>query len=315
MTGGYFIPGWTLRDDVRMNSFRACREMMSHLATPAEEEALAGLNNNQLVRQSYTNCGSGVVLQAEVLKRFSQLNRDHRELKATHDECESIADGLKDERDAHIEKFETLLKEFRVLEKEQQEERTAASIREKGLVDQLEEIEKEKNEATSLTASQISRIEELEKKLAEKSTEAERLATENKSLTAQLAVAEVVRQNTVKELIPAAFRRLFQSDEYKKSLGKVYSLSYSGGFIDGVRTERKPEDAEKILQKIKRLNMEAPKLWKPEYHKLFSAEYPYVQKLAESFQLPLGDQINLLPEEPVKKTIPPAVAPPQPKEG
>ena len=60
--------------------------------------------------------------------------------------------------------------------------------------------------------------------------------------------------------------------------------------------------------------MEAPKLWKPEYHKLFSAEYPYVQKLAESFQLPLGDQINLLPEEPVKKTTPsPAVAPPPPK--
>ena len=126
-----------------------------------------------------------------------------------------------------------------------------------------------------------------------------------------MATAEVVRHNTVKELIPAAFRRLFNSDEYKKSLGRVYSLSYSGGFIDGVRAERKPDDAEKILQKIKKLNMEAPKLWKPEYHKLFEAEYPYVQKLAESFRLPLGDQMNLLPEEPIKKATPtPAVVAP-----
>ena len=129
---------------------------MTHLATPAEEEALAGLNNNQLVRQSYINSGSGVVLQAEVLKRFSQLNRDYRELEATHGECESVSDRLKaveEERDVQIAKFETLLKELRALEDEQQEERAAASTREKGLIDQLEEIEKEKNEATSLSAS------------------------------------------------------------------------------------------------------------------------------------------------------------------
>ena len=61
-----------------------------------------------------------------------------------------------------------MLKELRALEDEQQEERAAASTREKGLVDQLEEIEKEKNEATSQSASQVYKIGELEKRLAEK---------------------------------------------------------------------------------------------------------------------------------------------------
>ena len=123
-------------------------------------------------------------------------------------------------------------------------------------------------------------------------------------MTANFAQSEVVRHNTVKELIPDVCRRLFQSREYKKSMGKVYSLSYTAGFVDGVKADfkdgvkvaRDAEDVERILGQVKNLNRDAPSLWKAEFTKIFDAEYPYIKKIAESYRLALGDLMNLLPE-------------------
>lgn len=286
-----------------MNSFRACREMLDHLATPAEQEAISGLNNNQLARQAYINSGSGVVIQAELLRRFSQLNRDYRELTEVHMGCGDLSEklrGVEEERDASVAKFDKIFKEFRDLE----DEVSAASARQEGLVEQLEEMEKDKNEWRSTASSQAARIKELEGQLSNKSTELSQLQEQNKQLTASVAQSEVVRHNTVKELLPAVCRRLFQSREYKKSMGKVYSLSYTAGFVDGVKADfkdgvkvaRDEEDVERVLGQVKNLNREAPSLWKAEFNKIFDAEYPYVKKVAESYRLPLGDLMNLLPE-------------------
>ena len=320
-TGGYFVPGWTLRDDVRMNSFRACREMMDHLATPAEREAVSGLTNNHLVRQAYINIGSGIIIQAELLGRFSQLNRDFRELTEVHDGCVDLSGKLKEveeERDAKAQNFDKLLKEFHALE----DEVSAASTRQEGLVEQLEEMERDKNEWRSTASSQAARIKELEGQLSSKTSECSQLQDQNKQLTARVAQSEVVRHNAVKELLPVVCRRLFQSREYKKSMGKVYSLSYTAGFVDGVKADfkdgvkvaRDEEDVERILGQVKNLNREAPSLWKAEFNKIFDAEYPYVKKVAESYRLPLGDLMNLLPEGSVvpEKTAP-ATGPSEPK--
>lgn len=229
-TGGYFVPWWTLRDDVRMNSFRACWEMIDHLATPAKQEALSELNKNQLLRQAYVNVGSGVALLAELFKRFSQLNRDYRELEAVHQGCSTLTEKLQlaeEEHNVHVEKFEALMKEFRDLE----DEVAASSVRTDGLTEQLEEMEKDRKNWMKVASNQASQIKELEKQLGDKSLEVGRLTKDNKQLLAELASSEVVRHNIVKELVPAAFHRLFSSAEYKKILGRVYSLSYTGGFI------------------------------------------------------------------------------------
>ena len=180
---------------------------MDHLATPAESEALAGLNNNQLVRQAYINVGSGVVLQAELLQRFGQLNRDHRELSEVHMGCGDRLKKAETERDAKTKSFDKLLKEFRALE----DEVSAASTRQEGLVEQLEEMEKNRNEWQSTASSQAAKIRELEGQLSLKSTELGQLQEKNKQLTASVAQSEVIRHNTVKELIPAVCHRLFQS--------------------------------------------------------------------------------------------------------
>jgi chromosome segregation ATPase len=94
------------------------------------------------------------------LQRFSQLNRDYRELTEAHRGCGDISDRLKEveeERDARVASHDKLLKEFRALE----DEVSAASTRQEGLVEQLEEMEKDKNEWRSTTSSQAAKIKEL----------------------------------------------------------------------------------------------------------------------------------------------------------
>ena len=81
-----------------------------------------------------------------------------------------------------------------------------------------------------------------------------------------------------------------------------------------MRVAGKEEEVQRILQQVKRFNMNAPTIWKEEYSKLFDAEYLYIRKVAESFRLPLGDLMNFQPDEPTPRdaTIPPKETPPAP---
>ncbi|GJW56187.1 hypothetical protein Tco_0102918 [Tanacetum coccineum] len=45
-----FVPDWGLRDDLRIFPFRACKELVSYLATPAEDEFLSSFSNIEVVR-------------------------------------------------------------------------------------------------------------------------------------------------------------------------------------------------------------------------------------------------------------------------
>lgn len=62
--------------------------------------------------------------------------------------------------------------------------------------------------------------------------------------------------------------------------------------------QRKPEDIDRILSSTKKINLDAPKLWNQEYNKLFSADYPYIRKIAESYRLLPADLINIFPDGP-----------------
>ncbi|GKB24827.1 hypothetical protein Tco_0864228 [Tanacetum coccineum] len=52
-----FMPNWGLRDNLRICTFRACKELVSHLATPAEEEFLRNLSNVEVVSRTYQSLG------------------------------------------------------------------------------------------------------------------------------------------------------------------------------------------------------------------------------------------------------------------
>ncbi|GKB09983.1 hypothetical protein Tco_0843906, partial [Tanacetum coccineum] len=52
-----FVPNWGLRDDLRICTFRACKELVSHLATPVEDEFLGSLSNVEVVSRAYQSLG------------------------------------------------------------------------------------------------------------------------------------------------------------------------------------------------------------------------------------------------------------------
>ncbi|GJR82816.1 hypothetical protein Tco_0153601 [Tanacetum coccineum] len=69
-----------LRDDLVFFSYRACKELVSHLATLAKYKILSSLTNCEVVRRTYQSLGWSIRSQSELLKRHEQLNRDHVEL-------------------------------------------------------------------------------------------------------------------------------------------------------------------------------------------------------------------------------------------
>nr|GEZ34578.1 zinc finger, CCHC-type [Tanacetum cinerariifolium] len=75
-----FLSLWGLRNDLHICSFRACKELISHLATPAKEEVLSGLSNVEVVRRAYQSLRRSVLSHGELLKRHEQLNREHLDL-------------------------------------------------------------------------------------------------------------------------------------------------------------------------------------------------------------------------------------------
>ena len=112
------MPGWTLREDVRLNSYRACREMLNHLATPAKQAALNELDNIGLARQAYEQLGMSTISMGEVLRRFRHLNADYRELSNIHDNCQGLAaraETAEGERDAQAARYEELATEHEAM--------------------------------------------------------------------------------------------------------------------------------------------------------------------------------------------------------
>ncbi|GJU03727.1 hypothetical protein Tco_1114065 [Tanacetum coccineum] len=75
-----FVPDWGLRDDLRIFSYRACKELISHLATPVEDKILSSLSNYVVIRRTYQSLGQSILSQAELLKRHELLNHDHVDL-------------------------------------------------------------------------------------------------------------------------------------------------------------------------------------------------------------------------------------------
>ena len=132
--------------------------------------------------------------------------------------------------------------------------------REKVLVDKVQAFDHERENWLKQNEEQAAKINKLEEALAASQDAAKKLGEEKKGLTADLAQAEVIRHNLVKSFIPTVVRRLLDSAEYKQSLAKPLSLSFSAGWQKGVGVNRSPEEVEKIFNASKKLNREAPSI-------------------------------------------------------
>nr|GEZ33875.1 flavone synthase II [Tanacetum cinerariifolium] len=169
-----------------------------------------------------------------------------------------------------------------------------------GLVDKLAVMEKENDDLLDKNRKQEERIKRLEEELPSKSSsliEAKGSVSELKGdlerLTVDLSQAEIVRHNYVRQLLPTAFQRLLSSYEYKKSLSDVFNQAIAARWSEGVKIERTQEEAEAILATAADYDPSCKDTFMSAFDSLFTRSYPYVEKLTESFRMPLGDLQNI----------------------
>ncbi|GJR91581.1 hypothetical protein Tco_0215592 [Tanacetum coccineum] len=163
-TAHRFVPGWGLRDDLRICTFRAFKEMITHLATPAEEEFLARLSNVEVVRSAYKSLGRCVLSHGELLKRHEQLNHDYVELRNRDDTHLGELDRLQIDLQREMQAHDGLSKKFTLLDSAH----SPCSDMERELLDQLKDMETEGDDWRRTASQQVERIKELEESLEPK---------------------------------------------------------------------------------------------------------------------------------------------------
>lgn len=202
-----------------------------------------------------------MIVQGELLRRFRDLSNGYFYLNEAHKGCEGLAEKLL----AAEGENKRLTEGLRKLDSDL---KTSAG-REKDLEEEVDRVTRDRNEWRETSSAQAEKIRKLESELAVKDQSLAAMQVENGKLVAEVAQSEVVKQNAVRMLLPSAVRRLFGSVEYKKSMAKVYSLTYQAGFVTGAKVNRTEEETEVALQKIRKVNRDAPNLWRAKYDKLF----------------------------------------------
>nr|GEV91929.1 hypothetical protein [Tanacetum cinerariifolium] len=272
--GNRYVPNWRLHNDLRVCTFHACKELVSHLATLAEDEFFGALSNVEVISRAYQTLRQSVVAQGELLKRHEQLNHDYEDR-------------------AKERGFENKLSLI-------ESAHSGCGSQEKELADLVKDLERDRDEWRVTASNQVEQIRALEKDLEPKTYQLETaeerirvLEGDKRALSAELARSEIDRQKLVREFIPSVVRRLHTSVEYRKALAVSVSLCYTAWWLGGISLGRSEEEIARLLAETKDLDIKGSKSWETKHIELFAKQYPYVHKVADSYLLPMADLLRV----------------------
>ncbi|GJV11145.1 hypothetical protein Tco_1352686 [Tanacetum coccineum] len=282
-----YVPNWGLRNDLRVCTFRACRELVSHLATLAEDEFLGNLSNVEVVSRAYQTLGQSVLAQGELLKRHEQLNHDYVDLANRNDAILVELDRLKVNLQRENEDNAGLTHQLSLVDNAHSE----CPSREKELLDMVKDLERERDEWRKTASGQVEKIRGLEEKVG--GLEREKLA-----LSDEVVEAKIDSKTLVREFNPTVIKRLHMSVEYRQSLAALVGSCYTAGWLGGLSLGRTEEQIAQILFESQDLDIEGSKTWEAKHRELFTKSYPYVQKIADSYDLPMSELLKVVPDVP-----------------
>ncbi|GJW44001.1 hypothetical protein Tco_0072800 [Tanacetum coccineum] len=160
-----FMPEWGLHDDLHISSARACKEMLTHLATPTEKEFLGDLINVEVVIRPYQSLGRCVLSQSELLKRHEELNSEHVALCHRNDIQLEELNRLRTNLQRQMQTNDGLSKRLALLDNSH----SSCEDKERELLNQLKEMEKERNDWRRIASEQVEKIKRLEEAIEPKS--------------------------------------------------------------------------------------------------------------------------------------------------
>ena len=111
------------------------------------------------------------------------------------------------------------------------------------------------------------------------------------------------RARVVNEFIPEMVRRLLDSHEYKQTLSEPFNLANMAGYLYVVILDRPTEEIEEALEDVENLDMEADVKYPVLYDKLFSVDYPYVQKFKTTPRTAYADLMEIHPDPAPSKPV------------
>ncbi|GJV03154.1 gypsy type transposase [Tanacetum coccineum] len=233
------------------------------------------------LQRSWFELGRGALAQIDIKQRYEALKEYYRELFESHRSCRAVSDRLTETQNQLLD---TVRSRNQLSEDHQALQQVYLGCVRKGagLVENLAVMEKERDDLLDRDREREEHIQRLEVDLVSK--------------TSSLAKAEIVRHNYVRQLLPTVVQRLLSSGEYKKSLTDVFNLDIADGWSEGVKAACSEEEAQAFLATAVDYDPACKETFMTEFDSLFDKIYPYVEKLAESFRLPLGDLQNMWPE-------------------
>ncbi|GKA83831.1 hypothetical protein Tco_0805426 [Tanacetum coccineum] len=141
--------------------------------------------------------------------------------------------------------------------------------REKELLERLKDLERERDEWRVTASSQVERIRGLEKELEPR--------------VQQLAVVEGKTKGLENE---------------KLALSSKVSLCFTAGWLGGLSLGRSEDEIVQILSESEDLDIKRSRSWEAKHRELFTKSYPYIQKIADSYDLPMDELLKVSPDVP-----------------
>ncbi|GJX99093.1 hypothetical protein Tco_0356112 [Tanacetum coccineum] len=269
-----FAPQWGLTNPGRMDNSYECRDMMSNLFTPADHEFFnEGVRDESAIRRSWKMLCQSAQQQANTLLCFEALTEEHADLVYAHESCKDVKASLRLPKAVFLSKNSSNIN-LNAWRKVQ-----AAMI---GKV---------------VNTKQLDRIWQLEEALKQFEAEADQLRQEKEHYAVEAGRGEMMRQRIINQYLPTFVRRLHQIVEYKRSLGRVFSLAIGKVFIDGISIGRKDVDIQAILKATPDMDPTSSDVFIGEYKKLFDQRYLYVDKVARMYLLDPSGLQNVMPNK------------------
>nr|GEW42513.1 hypothetical protein [Tanacetum cinerariifolium] len=219
---------------IAQDNSRNCRDTLANIFTPVDNEWSWGV----LCQSTQQH--------ANVLLRFKALSKKHvnlayahescKEMKVRFRECHNNMSKLQLAYDENVSSYDQLMKDY-----------DGHLNTEKGLSDRVEELEGEKKELEEINIQHADQIRQLKKELKKSEEGTYQPKLDREKFVVECGNGEMVRCRIINEYLHTLVYRLHKRAEYKRSLGKVFSLAIGKGFMDGISIGRLEENVQAIL--------------------------------------------------------------------
>ncbi|GJY18770.1 hypothetical protein Tco_0390261 [Tanacetum coccineum] len=106
------------------------------------------------------------------------------------------------------------------------------------------------------------------------------------------------RHKLIREFIPEVLKKLHISMEYRQCLVVSISLCFTASWLGGLSWGKTQDQIAAMLFGTLDLDIEGYKTWKDKHRELFTKQYPFIQKVDDSYRLSMDTLMKVSPNVP-----------------